>query len=217
MSRLFLVRRRGPAGLPFREVTEPLLVIGRSRESGYHVNSAQVSRSHCQIATATGAAVLTDLGSSNGTFVNTSRLNGPRELAHGDLIFLADDAQFEVRIPGAARPAGPPASQSNTGAPTVTLVREDCPNGPESASPKGHVLTIGLDRDCQLHIMSPEVAPVHCAILVEDNHAVIFDMSAIGGASINDVAIANIGTILNNGDVLKIRDVAVYKVQIETA
>ena len=55
------------------------------------VESDRVSRRHCRFEpTEDGAYVLVDLGSSNGTLVNQSRITGPRQLTGGEYIQAGD-------------------------------------------------------------------------------------------------------------------------------
>ncbi len=51
-----------------REIT-----IGRSPTNNIFVRDKNVSRVHCQIVVSSGAVTLTDLQSTNGTFVNNER------------------------------------------------------------------------------------------------------------------------------------------------
>ncbi len=51
-----------------REIT-----IGRSPTNNIFVRDKNVSRVHCQIVVSNGAVTLTDLQSTNGTFVNNER------------------------------------------------------------------------------------------------------------------------------------------------
>ena len=62
-------------------------VIGRDPRSQVWLDHSGVSRRHAQIRIA-GAErpVLTDLGSTNGTFVHGERVDGPTPLADGDVI-----------------------------------------------------------------------------------------------------------------------------------
>lgn len=90
-------------------------VIGRDPRSQVWLDHSGVSRRHAQIRIA-GAArpVLTDLGSTNGTFVKGERVDGPTPLADGDVIKVGsvtvkfrewtDGASRTKRIRGAARP-----------------------------------------------------------------------------------------------------------------
>ena len=50
----------------------------------------QVSRQHAQIRQETGGAVIYDLNSTNGTFVNGKRITGPCPLRPGDVIAVGD-------------------------------------------------------------------------------------------------------------------------------
>lgn len=52
-----------------REIT-----IGRSPTNNIFVRDKNVSRVHCQIVVAEGVVTLTDLQSTNGTFVNNERV-----------------------------------------------------------------------------------------------------------------------------------------------
>jgi DNA-binding winged helix-turn-helix (wHTH) protein len=62
-------------------------VIGRDPRSQVWLDHSGVSRRHAQIRIAgTERPVLTDLGSTNGTFVHGERVDGPTPLADGDVI-----------------------------------------------------------------------------------------------------------------------------------
>jgi predicted component of type VI protein secretion system len=58
----------------------------------------QVSRRHARIAPQNGVAVVEDLGSTNGTFVNDQPIHSPRQLSPGDRIRIGLTV-LEVRSP----------------------------------------------------------------------------------------------------------------------
>lgn len=62
------------------------LVIGRSTEADVLVMDPEVSRRHAQLEADRGAVFLTDLRSSNGTFLNGRRIGESIELRPGDEI-----------------------------------------------------------------------------------------------------------------------------------
>ena len=70
------------------------------REAGNDVvleGGGSVSRNHAAVETANGEATLTDLGSTNGTFVNGQRLTGPVKLKPGDAVMFGSEAfRFEA-------------------------------------------------------------------------------------------------------------------------
>jgi ABC-type multidrug transport system ATPase subunit len=75
-------------------------VIGRDPAVvQYHLDHAHVSRRHANLAVEGRRVVITDLGSSNGTFVNGRRLEAPCALVSGDRI---DIGPFSLAFDGSA-------------------------------------------------------------------------------------------------------------------
>ncbi len=67
--------------------SRPLTSIGREQTANdILLDNPQISRRHCQVVNQGGAFTLTDLRSTNGTFVNGNRLTTPAPLNDGDLI-----------------------------------------------------------------------------------------------------------------------------------
>jgi two-component system cell cycle response regulator len=65
----------------------PSLVLGRGESCDVVLDMDNVSRRHCDVRlSASGAHVVDDLRSTNGTFVNAEEVSRPRELRSGDLI-----------------------------------------------------------------------------------------------------------------------------------
>ena len=77
-------------GQPARRVTigPGPLTIGRGPQSGLVLPSGDVSRSHCIVALDREAAIVSDLGSTNGTIVDGLRAEGPVRLAPGARLTL---------------------------------------------------------------------------------------------------------------------------------
>ena len=67
-----------------------VITIGRENENNIVIVDAEVSRKHCQLISQGGKFILTDLGSTNGTFVNMQRLTGQHVLQPGELISLGE-------------------------------------------------------------------------------------------------------------------------------
>ena len=60
------------------------------RDEGYILRDGRVSRRHAQIQFIDNEFLLTDLQSTNGTFVNGDQIHQPTSLQHGDTIRLGD-------------------------------------------------------------------------------------------------------------------------------
>jgi pSer/pThr/pTyr-binding forkhead associated (FHA) protein len=60
------------------------VVLGRDQSADFQLEDPQVSRQHCQLTPSNGGAVVKDLGSRNGTFVNNQEVIGSAQLDPGD-------------------------------------------------------------------------------------------------------------------------------------
>ena len=87
------------------------LEIGREPGVALVVDDPEVSRKHARLEAGAGGALVSDLGSTNGTFVNDQPVVGSRELVAGDLVrvgllVLQVRSQEQVRAqPSAVRPS----------------------------------------------------------------------------------------------------------------
>lgn len=79
------------------ELVEGRQVIGRSQSCDLTIPDPSISRQHATLEVATGVITVTDLGSSNGTFVNGQRITAPTHLRGGDRLGLGD-AELETQI-----------------------------------------------------------------------------------------------------------------------
>jgi pSer/pThr/pTyr-binding forkhead associated (FHA) protein len=73
-------------------------LLGRGTDCSLRVPARDVSRKHCEIEVTAGKAMLRDLGSSNGTFVNGKRVT-EAPLQAGDRLTLGP-VTFVVQIDG---------------------------------------------------------------------------------------------------------------------
>jgi len=76
---------------------EHVTTVGRLPECTITINDTNVSRNHAEIRTGSTAYVAVDLGSTNGTMVNGSRIVGEQRLNDGDIIsFGSTHVRFEA-------------------------------------------------------------------------------------------------------------------------
>jgi FHA domain len=77
----------GPGDLPSEVVLGPdPLVIGRAPGAGLLLPSIEVSRAHCRVAVSDTGVSVTDLNSTNGTFIDGERVPGAAPLPPGAVL-----------------------------------------------------------------------------------------------------------------------------------
>lgn len=97
-----LVLITGPrAGRTIRLDRETLF-IGRDPRNDVVIGHPQVSRRHALIIQQGEGWLVEDLNSTNGTFINRTRLTGPRSLTAGDTVELGEAVVLTYREPTAA-------------------------------------------------------------------------------------------------------------------
>ncbi len=149
MAQFQLVMHAGPTPGKTFPLEGDVLTIGREAGNAVTINDAEVSRKHSQFVLQGGKYVLTDLGSTNGTFVNGQRITGQHVLQPGDTISLGEqisllyeavvavDPNATMVSPAAARPAAarPAARQAAAPAPAPAPVPAYAGQVPASPDP----------------------------------------------------------------------------------
>lgn len=85
-----LVMHAGPTPGKTFPLEADIITIGREAGNTIVINDAEVSRKHSQLTLQGGKYVLTDIGSTNGTFVNGQRITGSHVLVPGEVISLGE-------------------------------------------------------------------------------------------------------------------------------
>jgi len=88
-----------------RDIPRGAITLGRSPAANVHVDSQLVSKLHARIERTSDQLCLTDLQSSNGTFVNGKRIE-MQVLANGDEITLGNTRTYTVHIEEGEIPPG---------------------------------------------------------------------------------------------------------------
>lgn len=112
---------RPPAGQPFDfQHAGPVIRVGRDPAVELSVSDDNVSWHHAAVELANGAAKLSDLGSTNGTYVNDAPVSAARALKIGDRVRLGREGPvlvvqaMPVSKPAKSAKPAPPAEMSAT-------------------------------------------------------------------------------------------------------
>ena len=84
------VMRSGPTIGKIYPLETQEISIGRDATNSIAINDAEVSRRHARMELRGSAYVIQDLGSTNGTFVNGSRVSGMQVLNPGDTVSFGE-------------------------------------------------------------------------------------------------------------------------------
>jgi predicted component of type VI protein secretion system len=98
-----MIVRTGPNPGTTHDLTKEVSLMGRDVSNEIILGDAEISRQHARLTRTPGGYVLEDLGSTNGTFVNSERLMVPRVLNPGDLVALGENVSltFDTATPEA--------------------------------------------------------------------------------------------------------------------
>ena len=95
-------------------LTSSSTTVGRASGNSIVLSETQVSGRHAQIVMQQGGYVASDLGSSNGTWINGRQISTPASLANGDYIaFGSEKFTFQVGGYGTAVMSSFPANQQS--------------------------------------------------------------------------------------------------------
>jgi pilus assembly protein CpaF len=131
-------------GAERREVFESSeLTVGRVQGNDIMLPKGNVSKKHARLLYRDGRFIVTDLNSTNGTYVNRRRIAQATIVREGDRIYVGD---FVLRVEPPAetsqsfdsssvsRASSPEAASSEGAAPTPSAVPSDMPGRPTSVS-----------------------------------------------------------------------------------
>jgi hypothetical protein len=168
-----LVMHSGPTPGKTFPLEGDVLTVGREAGNQIVINDAEVSRKHSQFVFQGGKYVLTDLGSTNGTFVNGQRLTGQHVLQSGEVISLGEQINLLYEAIVVADPnatmlsAGKPIAAAAHSAPASKPVSQPAyagqiPVGPVPVTPA----PAPMPAPAQKSNMTPVLIGVGCLVIV---------------------------------------------------
>jgi len=186
------------------------------------VEDPRVSRQHAQLEKDGQRFLVQDLGSTNGTFIEGSRLaNGEvRELLPGQTLSLGglelrlclpgERSKTQVALSGRTATLTSPPSDSRA---DYRLVGD----GLERMLPKG-THSVGRHPDNAISIADPYVSGKHAQLDVTDDGVTITDLGSSNGTFVNEARLpANVSTRLGEGDTIRLgsREYRIERIAIQ--
>jgi len=198
------VRLRLAKGRPVKFEVKPAgAVLGRDDKADVPVAADGVSREHARIEWDAKGWWVTDLQSTNGTFVNGERIARER-IQHLDVISLgrSADVVFLLRTPGAA-----PVTRK--GIVRAALVAAD---GAIHEIAVGEI-TLGRSSACNVVADENAVSKVHARIERSSDQLLLEDLASSNGTFVNGSRVRT--AVLRDTDTVELAGAARFKVVIE--
>lgn len=184
--------------------------IGRSSNNDIQIAEQHVSRQHSVINYRDGIFMVSDLGSSNGTFVNDQRVEEPFPLFAGDVVRL-----YVPVLNFLAVESGDVATATKTG----RLIRATNPEGQGSlivtnGPQEGQTIPLLLDRvtigratnnaTWEVLLQDPSVSRPHARLERQGNRWHLQDLGSSNGTRVNKEPAPSDGCILQDGDIVEL-------------
>lgn len=93
-----LTVQRGPNVGKTYELVKDVVTLGRDMSNDIVINDSESSRHHARLTKQGVTYVVEDLGSTNGTFVNSARLSSPRPLSPGDVVGMGETIALTFEV-----------------------------------------------------------------------------------------------------------------------
>jgi pSer/pThr/pTyr-binding forkhead associated (FHA) protein len=190
------------------------LTIGRSSENDLVVSEVEASRFHCKVMPATEGFIVVDLDSSNGTFVNSERVEDSRTFVDGDTLRVGQqDFKFVTLAPEMAVEEAPaeeelsPFEQTYVVPPTTNFPRLVISSGVG----KGTEYTLTVDRmqvgrasrdqQWEVDLVDRAVSRPHAELVRQGEEWVVTDLGSANGTTVNGERISE-PCALQEGDIV---------------
>jgi uncharacterized membrane protein YdfJ with MMPL/SSD domain/pSer/pThr/pTyr-binding forkhead associated (FHA) protein len=199
-------------------LTDGPVSIGRGPENTVSLDDdVELSRRHVVVYETAGQIVVKDLGSSNGSFVNGRRIDGPTKLHAGDRLVIGGSTMrldgpgtsATVLRPTSSGPSAqtrahvvePPQVRAPRAAPAATVAVVAGPNRGMVIQVTDAPLIIGRAVEGEGRLVDPEVSARHARVLAVQGGVSILDLGSTNGTFVNGRKI-RVATIAKPGDVI---------------
>lgn len=207
------------------------ITIGRGKECDVAIDNTAISRHHLSLSLNGGIFFITDEGSTNGTFVNGSKVTTDEPISENDIVEfgkftmrsnLEDESVEDLKLSTSVsaglmdmddetifvnskqtKPQKKKFKPKTKGG-LLTVVQGSA-TPPEFELAGATSVKIGKDSSCDIVVSGWFVGKAQCYIIKRDNNFFIVPQKAWAGTFVNNVKI-NDEQQLRAGDIIKIKD-----------
>nr|MBF0223772.1 FHA domain-containing protein [Desulfobulbaceae bacterium] len=207
------------------------ITIGRGKECDVAIDNTAISRHHLSLVLNGGIFFITDQGSTNGTFVNGTKITTDEPISENDIVEfgkftmqsnLGDESIDDLKISTSVS-----AGLMDMDDETIFVTSKQPQPQKKRFKPKakGGLLTviqgsavptefelagatsvkIGKDSSCDIIVSGWFVGKAQCYIIKRDNNFFIVPQKSWAGTFVNNVKISD-EQQLRTGDIIKIKD-----------
>lgn len=182
--------------LPF---TGEEMTIGRDADSDIALDSNAVSRRHAKLELREGRVRVTDLSSTNGTWVDGVMIRSPRDLGPGEKVSIGGFClSFRVPAPG----EGMTGEKTEVFFPlALEIIAPGKERRPFCLRQGGEAL-LGRRADCAIRLDDPSVSARHAVFFARDGQVLVRDLDSTNGTRLNNRAVVG-EQVLRDGDALE--------------
>ena len=189
------------------------LSLGRGPNNNIVLEDAKVSASHARIELRGSIVQITDVGSTNGTYVNGELIAAriPKPVKPGDTIKLAGTT-MSIQFAGAGTSAQPGARQG-----TGLVLQVQVAGRVDEMAIAKQELNLGRADDNDVIVDSPQVSGRHARLRFGADGVQVMDLGSLNGTRLNGQPLPpRVSTSMNVGDRIQIAD-HVFALRVITA
>lgn len=174
------------------------ILVGRDPGCDLHLDDRKVSRRHCQIQVGADRIAVTDLESSNGTFLGRSHLPPRRAMTWAPgtplrvgpfILNLGTEVEAEERPRPAAEPSARPSVAELPAGGRARRIA--CGHAtPSMVVLRERPITIGRSKTCEMVLNDPGIAHRQCQLQLRGDQVWVSDLSEAGTTKLGNEALA---------------------------
>ena len=172
---------------------EQPVYVGRSKQCGVRLDSAEISAQHCRVGYESGEFWVEDLGSTNGTFINQQQISGRATLPSGASVVLGREIALvgvttidQVQRLNNMFPATVKKSPAQERKYPVLVSVSEVARPARLVIPHGAVLKLGRDPSSDIWLGAPHVSRMHSTIAMTKTGAITLTDTSTNGTGYDD-------------------------------